>query len=329
MNNNNLKPIIITCGDPAGVGPEVAVSAWEALKNEIPLCILIDPNFLPKNINIKILDQVPLTSDIEKNTLTVIRHKFPEDRVPGKPNPKNAESTITAVKRGVHFLKNGQCSAICTMPISKSILKDGANFSFPGHTEYLAHLDGKDTYGMMLVNKHLRVVPVTIHIPIKDITKYLNAELIEKTIKTTHQELASRFSISNPNIWISGLNPHAGENGTIGDEEQKFITPVIKKLRSEGYSLIGPLSADTMFYGKKRRKFDAAICMYHDQALIPIKTLDFHSSVNLTIGLSFVRTSPDHGTAFDIAGKNLANPTSTIQAIKLAWKLAKKEQKDQ
>ena len=214
------------------------------------------------------------------------------------------------------------------MPISKSILKEGANFPFPGHTEYLAHLDESKNYAMMLVNKYLKVVPVTIHIPIKDITKYLNKELIEKTIKTTHQELNSRFSISNPNIWISGLNPHAGENGTIGDEEQKFIIPIIKKLQSEGYNLLGPLSADTMFYGKKRPRFDAAICMYHDQALIPIKTLDFHSSVNLTIGLSFIRTSPDHGTAFDIAGKNLANPTSTIEAIKLAWNMAKKERKD-
>ena len=323
------QPIVITCGDPGGVGPEVAVSAWKALRDEIPLCIIIDPNFLPKNINIKILDQAPLISDFEENVLTVIRHKFAENRVPGKPNPKNARATITAIERGVHFIKNGQCSAICTMPVSKSILQDGANFPFPGHTEYLAHLDRKNTYGMMLVNKYLRVVPATIHIPIKDISKYLTAELIEKTIKTTYQELTSRFSISNPSIWISGLNPHAGEAGTIGDEEQKFIIPVIRKLQSEGYNLLGPISADTMFYGKKRRRFDAAVCMYHDQALIPIKTLDFHSSVNLTIGLSFIRTSPDHGTAFDIAGKNLANPTSTIEAIKLAWNLSKKEQKDQ
>ena len=322
------QPIVITCGDPGGVGPEVAVSAWKALRDEIPLCIIIDPNFLPKNINIKILEQPPLTSNIERNSLTVIRQNFVEPRTPGKPNPKHAEATIEAIKRGVQFVKNGQCSAICTMPISKSILKEGANFPFPGHTEYLAHLDESKNYAMMLVNKYLKVVPVTIHIPIKDITKYLNAELIEKTIKTTHQELNSRFSISNPNIWISGLNPHAGENGTIGDEEQKFIIPIIKKLQSEGYNLLGPLSADTMFYGKKRPHFDAAICMYHDQALVPIKTLDFHSSVNLTIGLSFIRTSPDHGTAFDIAGKNLANPTSTIEAIKLAWNMAKKEQKD-
>ena len=325
--SNKQKPIVITCGDPAGVGPEVAISAWNALKDVIPLCLVIDPDFLPKNLNIEILDRPPLISNIDKNVLTVIRHEFAEHRDPGKPNPKNAKGTITAVERGVNFLKNGQCSAICTMPISKSILKDGANFSFPGHTEYLAHLDGRNSYGMMLVNKYLRVVPATIHIPIKDITKYLSAELIEKTIQTTHHELINRFSIPNPIIWISGLNPHAGEAGTIGDEEKKFIIPVIKKLGSKGYNLVGPISADTMFYRKKRLKFDAAICMYHDQALIPIKTLDFHSSVNLTIGLSFIRTSPDHGTAFDIAGKNLANPTSTIEAIKLAWKLAEKEKK--
>ena len=240
---------------------------------------------------------------------------------------KHAKAIIKVVERAVQFAKSGKCSAICTMPISKSILKDGANFRFPGHTEYLAHLDESRNFAMMLVNRYLKVVPATIHVPIKDITKYLNAEKIEKIIKTTHQELVNRFSITNPHIWISGLNPHAGENGTIGDEEKEYISPVIKKLQSEGYNLLGPISADTMFYEKKRRKFDAAICMYHDQALIPIKTLDFHTSVNLTIGLSFIRTSPDHGTAFDIAGKNLANPTSAIEAIKLAWNLAKKEQR--
>ena len=327
MRDEN-KPVVVTCGDPAGVGPEVAVSAWKALKEEIPLCLIIDPQFLPSNIDIKILNEPPNSREIEKNTLTVIKQTFGDNRITGKPNPKHAEAIIKVVERAVQFAKSGKCSAICTMPISKSILKDGANFPFPGHTEYLAHLDESNNFAMMLVNRYLKVVPATIHIPNKDITKYLNAEKIEKIIKTTHQELVNRFSISHPNIWVSGLNPHAGENGTIGDEEKNFISPVIKKLQSEGYNLLGPVSADTMFYEKKRRKFDAAICMYHVQALIPIKTLDFHTSVNLTIGLSFIRTSPDHGTAFDIAGKNLANPTSAIEAIKLAWRLVKKEQRD-
>ena len=323
-----IAPIVITCGDPAGVGPEIALSAWETLRDKIPICFIIDPKFLPKKINKKILAKPPSSWDIERNTLTVIRQNFVGNRTPGKPNLKHAEATIKVIESAVQFVKSGRCSAICTMPISKSILKDGAKFRFPGHTEYLAHLDESSNFAMMLINRYLKVVPATIHVPIKDITKYLNAEKIEKIIKTTHHELVNRFSISHPHIWISGLNPHAGENGTIGDEETKFISPVIKKLQSEGYNLLGPISADTMFYEKKRRKFDAAICMYHDQALIPIKTLDFHTSVNLTIGLSFIRTSPDHGTAFDIAGKNLANPTSAIEAIKLAWKLAKKEQKD-
>ena len=328
MKNEN-KPVVITCGDPAGVGPEVAVSAWKALKEEIPLCLIIDPQFLPSNIDIKILNQPPTARNIRKNTLSVVEQKFVGNKISGQPNPKHAKAIIKAIERAVQFVKSGKCSAICTMPISKSILKDGANFPFPGHTEFLAHLDESRNFAMMLVNRYLKVVPATIHVPIKDITKHLNAEKIEKIIKITHQELKNRFSISHPNIWISGLNPHAGENGAIGDEEEEFISPVIKKLQSEGYNLLGPISADTMFYEKKRHTFDAAICMYHDQALIPIKTLDFHSSVNLTIGLSFIRTSPDHGTAFDIAGKNLANPTSAIEAIKLAWNLAKKEQRDQ
>ena len=325
---SEINPLVITCGDPAGVGPEVAVSAWKALKEEIPMCLIIDPQFLPRNLDIKILSEPPTTKEIEQNTLTVIKQKFGNNRIAGKPNLKHAEPTIKVVERAVQFAKSGKCSAICTMPISKSILKDGANFPFPGHTEYLAHLDESSNFAMMLVNRYLKVVPATIHVPIKDITRYLNAEKIEKIIQTTHHELENRFSISHPHIWISGLNPHAGENGTIGDEEKEYISPVIKKLQSEGYNLLGPVSADTMFYEKKRRKFDAAICMYHDQALIPIKTLDFHTSVNLTIGLSFIRTSPDHGTAFDIAGKNLANPTSAIEAIKLAWNLARKEQKN-
>ena len=326
--NHDMRPIVITCGDPAGVGPEVAVSAWKALKDEIPICLIIDPKFLTKSIKIKIFDQPPPAKEIDTNRLTVIKQEFNEDRVAGKPKPQHAETIIKVVERAVKFAKSGKCSAICTMPISKSILKAGAKFRFPGHTEYLAYLDKSSNFAMMLVNKYLKVVPATIHVPIKDITKCLNAEKIEKIIRTTHYELVNRFSISHPDIWISGLNPHAGENGTIRDEEKKYISPVIKKLQSEGYNLLGPISADTMFYEKKRRKFDAAICMYHDQALIPIKTLDFHTSVNLTIGLSFIRTSPDHGTAFDIAGKNLANPTSAIEAIKLAWNLAKKEQRD-
>ena len=323
-----LKPIAITCGDPAGVGIEVAISAWKVLRDKIPLCLIGDPKFIPPETNFKIFDHPPKTKDLPKNSLAVMKHEFPESREPGLPNPKNALATIEVIKKGVELVKIKKFSAICTMPISKSILKCGANFSFPGHTEFLAHLDGNLNFAMMLVNKHLKVVPVTIHIPIKDITTYLSAELIEKKIKITHQELKNKFSISHPRIWIAGLNPHAGENGTIGVEEQIFIIPIIKKLKSEGYNLRGPLSADTMFYQKKRGSFDAAICMYHDQALLPIKTLDFHSSVNLTAGLSFIRTSPDHGTAFDIAGKNLANPTSTIEAIKLAWKLAKKDQRD-
>jgi 4-hydroxythreonine-4-phosphate dehydrogenase len=218
-----------------------------------------------------------------------------------------------------------QASSLCTLPIHKQVLKDGADFHYPGHTEFLAFLSGVEHVAMMLVGPNLKVVPATIHIPLKDVPDALNAADLEQTISITRKALIEQFSIPDPRISIAGLNPHAGESGKFGLEEIEIIRPAIDKLKAKHWRVTGPHSADTMFYKAAREKYDVAIAMYHDQALIPIKTLDFDTGVNVTLGLPFVRTSPDHGTALDIAGKGLANPTSTIKALRLAVRLSRSE----
>jgi 4-hydroxythreonine-4-phosphate dehydrogenase len=208
-----------------------------------------------------------------------------------------------------------------TCPIHKAALKTGAGFGFPGHTEYLAHLAGVDRVVMMLASDVLRVVPVTIHIPLSDVPGALTPDLLEQTIRITHAAMIRDFGIAQPRLAVAGLNPHAGEDGTMGHEDRDVIAPVLDRLRAEGLDLRGPLPADTMFHGPARARYDAAICMYHDQALIPIKTLAFDEGVNVTLGLPFVRTSPDHGTAYDIAGQGIARPDSLIAAIRMAWNM--------
>ena len=199
----------------------------------------------------------------------------------------------------------------------------GANFPYTGHTEFLANLDAIDNPVMMLACSKLKVVPVTTHIPLKDVPDRISKKLLTETIKITNAAMKEKFGISEPILAISGLNPHAGENGQLGDEEEKIIIPVIRDLEGK-INIKGPLSADTMFHPDARAKYDVAITMYHDQALVPLKTIGFDEGVNITLGLSFIRTSPDHGTAFDLAGQNAANETSTVNAIKMAASLTRK-----
>lgn len=226
------------------------------------------------------------------------------------------------IERAVGLVQAGLACAVCTAPIHKKALKDGAGFGFPGHTEFLAHLAGVDRVVMMLASPDLRVVPVTIHIALAEVPAALTAELLEDTIRITDAGLRRDFGLVRPRLAVAGLNPHAGEGGAMGREEITLIGPVLERLRAEGYDLRGPASADTMFHARARAGYDAAICMYHDQALIPIKTLDFDGGVNVTLGLPFVRTSPDHGTAYDIAGKGVARPDSLIAALRMAHQMA-------
>ena len=314
-----MKPIAISCGEPAGIGPEIAVEAWKTLKDDIPLLWIGDPRHLPADTDVAILND---PQDAITGKFNVLAQDFGPQNTPGMANPDHAQGVINAISTGVELVQAGQARAICTAPIHKAALIDGADFAYPGHTEYLAALAKTDRVVMMLACDQLRVVPTTIHIPLADVPTALTASLLTDTILITHAAMRRDFGITTPRIAVAGLNPHAGEDGKMGDEEIEMITPVLTALRDQGLDVSGPMSADTMFHAEARKHYDVAVCMYHDQGLIPIKTLDFSSGVNVTLGLPFIRTSPDHGTAFDIAGKGMADPTSMIAAIRMAAQMA-------
>ncbi|WP_370231445.1 4-hydroxythreonine-4-phosphate dehydrogenase PdxA [Cognatishimia sp.] len=317
-----LAPVALTCGEPAGVGLELAVKAWEALRQELPFFLIADPSHLSGRVPVQIIDTPDQTHVVQPNALPVLAQPFAGSAQLGVADPANAQGVLDTIARAVDMTRQGLASAVCTAPIHKKALKDGAGFAFPGHTEFLAHLAGVDRVVMMLACAELRVVPTTIHIPLNDVPDALTQELLEDTIRITLADLQTKFGIASPRVAVTGLNPHAGEGGAMGFEDADLIEPVVTRLAAEGVSITGPLPADTMFHARARANYDVAVCMYHDQALIPIKTLDFDRGVNVTLGLPFVRTSPDHGTAFDIAGKGLAKPDSLIAALRMARDMA-------
>ncbi len=315
-----MQPIAISCGEPAGIGPEIAVAAWNAVGADIPMVWIGDPTHLPDGTKWQAVETA--TDATTATTFPVLSRDFGAPRVAGTPNPIHAEGVIASIADAVSLVQSGEASAICTAPIHKQALIDGAQFAYPGHTEYLAALAGRSSVVMMLASEMLRVVPATIHIPLSEVPEQLTAATLTDTILITHAALKRDFGIAKPRLAVAGLNPHAGEGGKMGHEEIEMITPTLDALRAEGFDIAGPLSADTMFHPAARARYDAAICMYHDQALIPIKTLDFSGGVNVTLGLPFVRTSPDHGTAFDIAGTGTADATSMIAALRMAANMA-------
>ena len=321
MTRQMLAPIALTCGEPGGVGPELAVAARAALP-DLDMVWIGDPRHLPKGSAYQLVDAPHQSSEVPAGVLPVLAHPFAAENPPGVLVPDNARGVIEVIERAVGLAMSGAVGAVCTAPLQKKALKDGAGFAFPGHTEFLAHLADVDRVVMMLASPLLRVVPVTIHIPLSDVAAALTSELLEETIRVTHAGLIRDCGLAQPRIAVAGLNPHAGEGGAMGDEETRIITPVLERLRAEGMAIVGPMSADTMFHARARAGYDVAICMYHDQALIPIKTLDFDGGVNVTLGLPFIRTSPDHGTACDIAGRGLARPDSMIAALRLARDMA-------
>ena len=321
MSNTPL-PVILSCGEPAGIGPEVAARAWALLKDEVPILWLGDPRHLPADLPYLVVDDAAAAASVGKDALPVLLHDFGSAVTPGQPDPSHAAHVIEVIARAVRLVTDGQASALCTAPIHKKALKDGADFAYPGHTEYLAALAGVEDVVMMLASDQLRVVPATIHIALDQVAHELTPKGLRRVIEITHNGLQKQFGVPNPRLAVAGLNPHAGEGGAMGTQEVDWIAGLISDMRAEGYNLTGPLPADTMFHAAARARYDAAIAMYHDQALIPIKTLDFDKGVNVTLGLPFIRTSPDHGTAFDIAGKGIANPTSMVEAIRLAYKMA-------
>ena len=330
------RPLALTQGDPAGIGPDITLAAWVARAQYAlpPFLFLGDPAMLAARARLLGLD-VPIREADTDSALSVFDDALPVLPIPvgfdvraGEPHVANARSTISAIETAVSLSFAGKTAAVVTNPIAKSILYQ-AGFGFPGHTEFLADLAEKATGKpalpvMMLAGPKLRAIPVTIHIPLKDVPGALTEELIIETCRITHHDLKTRFGIAQPRLAVAGLNPHAGEDGAIGTEDRDVIHEAVFKLRAEGLHVFGPLPADTMFHDEARTRYDVAICMYHDQALIPAKALGFDTSVNVTLGLPFIRTSPDHGTAFGIAGQGIARETSLVEAIRLAGELAAK-----
>ncbi len=317
-------PVILTSGEPSGVGPELAARARRALGDILPFVWIGDPRHLPPGTDWQAVSDPAAALDLPSQILPVLPHAFAAPARPGQPDPANARGVIEVIERAVALVQTGAAAALCTAPIAKKALKDGAGFAFPGHTEFLAHLAGVPRVVMMLASDMLRTVPVTIHDALALVPQLLTADLLADTLRITHAGLIRDFGLTAPRIAVAGLNPHAGEGGAMGREEIELIAPTLDALRAEGLTILGPLPADTMFQPAARARYDVAVCMYHDQALIPIKTLDFAGGVNVTLGLPFIRTSPDHGTAFDIAGKGLADPTSLIAALRMARAMADK-----
>ena len=334
INNQKPLPFAISIGEPSGIGPESILKSWAARnEHKLPDFIVVGSEQILAKTALKLEIDIPLqavsslaeVSDIFQTALPVLDIGHDADFEFGAPSTQTAALTIGAIEKPVELIFDRQAAALITAPIQKSILYE-VGFTSPGHTEYLAELCKKKTSAaeipvMMLVSDGLRVVPLTIHTPLTQVAKTITPDLIRRTCEKINASLIKDFGIKSPRIAVAGLNPHAGEDGTMGNEEQLVIGPTLDRLRNKGLDIQGPLPADTMFHEKARAKYDAALCMYHDQALIPIKTLDFDSGVNVTIGLPIVRTSPDHGTALDIAGQNKANPTSMINAIKVAQQI--------
>lgn len=313
------KPIAITCGDPAGIAPEITVKAWEIIRGDFPVVWIGAPGHLPNGLDINLVDNT--VGMVDPDRFNVLPLENTPKAIPGRPDAALAPCAVESINRAVELAQSGSVAGICTGPINKKLLQDGAGFSHPGHTEYLAELAGVQRVVMMLACPDLRVVPLTIHDAIKDVPTLITPDAITQTVEILDQSLRDQFGIPAPRIAVAGLNPHAGEGGKMGREEIEIITPTLDQLRARGFDLRGPLSADTMFHAGARAGYDVALCMYHDQALIPIKTLDFSGGVNVTLGLPFVRTSPDHGTAFDIAGQGIADPTSMVAALRMAHEL--------
>ncbi|NLS03057.1 4-hydroxythreonine-4-phosphate dehydrogenase PdxA [Rhizobium sp. P32RR-XVIII] len=335
MSTPFLRPLALTQGDPAGIGPDIALMAW-LRRRELglpPFFLIGDPDVLlvrarQLDLSVAIAEASAATAaDVFVDALPVLPVAAGVQVAAGEPHVATAPGTIAAIETAVSLVLKGEAAGVVTNPIAKSVLYE-AGFKFPGHTEFLADLAARATGKpvrpvMMLAGPKLRAIPVTIHIPIKDVPQALSGELIAETCRIAHADLRQRFGIERPRLAVAGLNPHAGESGTMGREDEDIIYPAIELLRSEGIDAIGPLPADTMFHDEARARYDVAICMYHDQALIPAKALGFDDSVNVTLGLPFVRTSPDHGTAFGIAGKGIAREQSLIAALKLAAQLSR------
>jgi 4-hydroxythreonine-4-phosphate dehydrogenase len=325
-----MTPSVLTMGEPAGIGGELTLKAWADFRGQLPAFFTLDDperlraiaHSLNWDIPIAVIDEPCEASRIFNDALPVMPLREDARAISGAPGTASARAVLESIERAVEYTRSGQTHAMITNPIQKETLYD-AGFGFPGHTEYLAELVGGGMRPvMMLASPSLRVVPLTVHVPLRKALDELTTEAIVEQGKLVITALRQDFGIASPRLSVAGLNPHAGENGKLGDEDRDIILPAIQALAAPGVEVIGPVPPDALFTPRARQKYDAALCMYHDQALIPIKALDFDQAVNVTLGLPIVRTSPDHGTALDIAGKGLADPSSLVCSIRLASEIS-------
>ncbi|MDD9877032.1 MAG: 4-hydroxythreonine-4-phosphate dehydrogenase PdxA [Magnetovibrio sp.] len=329
-NGGNEAPLALTMGEPAGVGAELTLKSWMARAELARPFVAIDSrdrlaaeaSRQEWSVPIEAVAHPAEAEQVFARALPVIDTALAQPSVPGELDPQNAGAAIRSIETAVELVRDGTACGVVTNPIHKHNLYD-AGFRHPGHTEFLAELAGTGVEPvMMLACEGLRTVPITTHVSLRDALDNLTTDLIVSQGQITAGALRTDFGIDVPRIAVAGLNPHAGEDGAMGDEEDRLIRPAVERLRALGIVASGPYPPDTLFSAALRTGYDAAICMYHDQALIPIKTLDFTGGVNVTLGLPFVRTSPDHGTALDIAGRGIADETSMLQALRMAASIA-------
>lgn len=325
-------PLAVTPGEPAGVGVDITLGLWADRGPTTPPFFLIDD---PERVRararrigiaaeVAVIDRPVDALANFPDALPVLTHRFPVESVPGRPDPANGAATVDAITRSVSFVRAGEAAAVVTNPIQKETLYQ-AGFHHPGHTEYLAALSGPDVVPVMLLAApELKVVPVTIHIPLSEVPRRLTVETILTTARITAAALRRDFGIESPRLALAGLNPHAGEGGALGREDGEIIAPAVAAMRSEGIDARGPLPADTLFHEEARATYDVVLGMYHDQVLVPLKTIDFWGGVNVTLGLPFVRTSPDHGTALTLAGTGTARIESLKAAVEMADAMARR-----
>jgi 4-hydroxythreonine-4-phosphate dehydrogenase len=325
-----VLPLALTMGEPAGIGGEIALQAWLArqVMALAPFFLIDDADRLTclaarldLPVPIREIPDAAEASAVFAQALPVLHHPLPAAVHPGSPDPANAGGVVAAIELAVELALKRRIGGIVTNPIHKKVLYD-SGFRFPGHTEFLGALAGAPRVVMMLASPELKVVPVTVHLALRAALDALSTAEIVATGRIVVAALSRDFGIERPRLAVAGLNPHAGEGGAMGTEDAEIILPAVLELRRNGLDAIGPLAPDTMFHSRARATYDAALCMYHDQALIPIKTIDFDRGVNVTLGLPFIRTSPDHGTALDLAGTGKARPDSLIAALTLAGEMA-------
>ena len=327
INKKNL--VVLTMGDPSGIGTEITIKSWKSKKIKTPFFVIHDPLYVEKiikkmgvKVKIKIIDHPKDALKCFKNYLPVFAIKIDKKTKLGFPNKKNSRSILESINKAVYFVKNGDATSMVTNPISKEIINK-IQKNFKGHTEYLAKKDKQKSFCMMMINSKIKAVPLTTHLPLKKVSQNISEKLILETSQLIHKTLKKDFKKGNPKIAITGLNPHSGDKGVIGDEEKKIIIPAITKCKKRKIRINGPISADSAFISSNLKTYDAFLCMYHDQALIAAKVIDFEKTVNYTAGLSYVRTSPDHGTGYDISKKFIASESSLISAINASISISK------